>query len=275
MKYLANAKINLFLKVKGKREDGLHELEMINLPISLCDEIDIVESQRDSIHIDGLNIKETTIHKAVDLMKEEFGFSNHFSINAKKSIPTESGLGGGSSDAAFVIKGISDLLNLENETKKQAIASKIGADVNYFLINKPAIVKGVGEIIEPFELDKDYYILLVFPDKGCSTKEVYALCDSYEHGNIDIKACKEALVKGDEKTLGKLVANDLLPVAASINPEIKTLINKLKELGLSCVSMTGSGSTVFAISQDKNQLIMASENKNICSYRHIICKIIS
>ena len=274
MKYLANGKINLFLKIVGKRGQ-FHELEMITLPISLCDELEIEEAKMDKIHIDGLNDNNSTVHKALFLSRDRYGLKKGFKINVKKNIPMQSGLGGGSSDAAFVIKHISEAYGSGIDAASFNLANQIGADVPFFLINKPSIVKGIGDVIEPFELNKDYYILLLFPEEGCSTKEVYSLCDSYEHTKNDVKECKKALIDGDEDRLSKLIANDLLPAASKINKTIVPIIEELKKEGLKCVSMSGSGSTVFAISQDKEALIKASENKNICLYRPIICKIIS
>ena len=253
------AKINICLNVVGKRPDGYHELDMIMLPLKLHDSILFTELPNAKDHfvtIDdfslGLfqyNIATTSLQK----MEARYGFTNKFRITIHKVIPMQSGLGGGSSNAGCVINAVNSYLkwNLPYE-ELVALSTGLGADIPFFLTNKPARCTGIGEKVEFINVKNDYYVLLVKPEAGCSTQGVYQVSDKMELPMGDVEKVKEALEKGDDDLLAQSIFNALEQPAISLVPEIQIIKDKLKLAGLKIVQMTGSGSCVFALSTDKH-----------------------
>ena len=274
------AKINLCLDVVGQREDGYHLLDMIMLPLELHDTL-ILETTLKSTNFVTLddfavgNSQYNTVSNAIDRIDEIKPLNTKFRINLHKVIPMKAGLGGGSSNAAFIIKAISEYkrLDLTNEEMYQ-IATKIGADVPFFITNKPARCRGIGEQIEPINVKNNYHVLIVKPEGGCGTKEVYELCDkekNWPHGGVDI--VKKALEEGDDELLASSIFNVLEQSSIKLVPEIQTIKDELKEMGFKIVLMSGSGSAVFALSTDKKFIKKAAkklENK----YNVIVTKVL-
>lgn len=253
------AKINVCLDITGVREDGYHLLDMVMLPLELHDTLLIEETPRaidNYITLDDFVMGDSeynTVTNAIDYIQEIRPLNTKFKIDLHKVIPMKAGLGGGSSNAAFTIKAINEYkkANLTDE-EIQNIAVRIGADVPFFIKNKPARCKGIGDVVEPINVKNNYYVLLVKPELGCSTKEVYTLCDKnkeWPHGNVD--AVVKALEDGDDKALASSIFNVLENPSIKLVPEIQIIKDKLKELGFDIVMMTGSGSAVFALSTDK------------------------
>ena len=253
------AKINICLNVVGKRPDGYHELDMIMLPLKLHDSILFTELPNAKDHfvtIDdfslGLfqyNIATTSLQK----MEARYGFTNKFRITIHKVIPMQSGLGGGSSNAGCVINAVNSYLKLNLPYEELVtLSTGLGADIPFFLTNKPARCTGIGEKVEFINVKNDYYVLLVKPEAGCSTQGVYQVSDKMELPMGDVEKVKEALEKGDDDLLAQSIFNALEQPAISLVPEIQIIKDKLKLAGLKIVQMTGSGSCVFALSTDKH-----------------------
>jgi 4-diphosphocytidyl-2C-methyl-D-erythritol kinase len=253
------AKINICLNVVGKRPDGYHELDMIMLPLKLHDSILFTELPNAKDHfvtIDdfslGLfqyNIATTSLQK----MEARYGFTNKFRITIHKVIPMQSGLGGGSSNAGCVINAVNSYLKLNLPYEELvALSTGLGADIPFFLTNKPARCTGIGEKVEFINVKNDYYVLLVKPEAGCSTQGVYQVSDKMELPMGDVEKVKEALETGDDDLLAQSIFNALEQPAISLVPEIQIIKDKLKLAGLKIVQMTGSGSCVFALSTDKH-----------------------
>lgn len=252
------AKINICLNVVGKRKDGYHELDMVILPLELHDSILFTElrNARDhfvtiddySLKLFQYNIATATIEK----MQSVYHFPQKFRITIHKNIPMQSGLGGGSSNAGTVINAVNQYckLNMSDEDKIK-IATGLGADVPFFVFNKPARCRGIGEKIDFINIKNDYYVLLVKPEDGCSTQRVYEVSDTMDLPTGDISKVIEALETGDDNLLAKSIFNALEEPAISLVPEIQVIKNKLLMAGLKVVQMTGSGSAVFALSTDK------------------------
>lgn len=257
----AYAKINIFLDVLGRREDGYHDLKMVMLPVELHDSISISilpYSPHSSVVCDHVELKATKynmVNKTLLAMKEKYSFEENFTIVVHKEIPIAAGLGGGSSNAAATMKAIYSILKI-NDTldNKLALAKSLGADVPFCLLNQPALVEGIGEKITPIKLRDNWYVLIVMPDIGLSTKDVFTKADTMELGHGDADEVIDALVKGDEDRLGKAMYNSLQAVSVSMNPEIQPIIDLMKSDGVSAVMMSGSGSSVFAISKNKMKL---------------------
>lgn len=265
----AYAKLNLVLNVTKNKKENYHEIKSLMIPISLHDSIDISllkEGNATYVTCDSFELageQFNTVTHVVNLLREKYKFKEHFRIIIYKRIFIAGGLGGGSSDAAAVILAINKILKLNMSDEEMIeIARKVGSDVPFFLFNKPAIVSGTGENIKSLPaFKKQYYCLIVKPTKGLSTGEVYKKFDEMncDSSNTDINRVIEGY-DDNEFTLGSLISNDLETPAIQMCPEIQTLKDELiKNHGLGCVLMTGSGSTIFALSSNKKQLFKIFE----------------
>ena len=255
MRERAYAKINLCLDVAGRREDGYHELKMIMVPVDFYDvlEMNIAEETSLSLNRTYLPVNDkNTIIKAIRVMKETFGIRENFACVLNKHIPTRAGLAGGSADAAAAIRMICRMLRMDLSTEELlAAGAKVGADVPFCIINRPAFVTGIGEKIIPFECHTDFEILLVKPRKGVSTKDAFELADRTETEHPDCRKMMEALILNDYDGVVGALGNSLEPAAVTLVSEIRTVKERLTELGFDGVLMSGSGSTVFGITKDR------------------------
>jgi len=253
----AYAKINIYLDVVGKRDDGYHVLDMVMLPLELHDSIELndVPYLKDSyVTCDKVELKETKynlINKTLSEMRKRYGIKKNFAITVHKEIPISAGMGGGSSNAAAVIKALKTMCKIELSPEEELdLALSLGADVPYCLINKPSHVTGIGETVEPIKLKKQFFVLVIKPELGLSTKTVFEKADNVEleHGNVNDVI--KALETGDEDLLAKSAFNSLEKVAIEMVPQIKEIKNMLHKDGFKTVLMTGSGSCVFALTTD-------------------------
>ena len=258
----AYAKINLVLNVKDKRTDGFHNIETVMLPLKLHDsiEIDVIDGERgdDFIVCDNFKVgiaKYNLCHKAIQVAREMWGFKESFDVQIHKNIFLQSGLGGGSADAAVVLKAIVKALKIK--VKKEELieaATKIGSDVPFMLFNKPALVTGIGNKIEQIMVDDgfyDYHVLLVKPSEGISTTRIYSEYDQIdEKDNFEVSKVVEFLKKGDEN-LKKYIGNSLEKPGIYIVPEIQKIKNSLIEKGFEMAFMTGGGSCVVGLTKNK------------------------
>lgn len=259
------AKINIALNVLGKEENGMHQIDTIMLPLELHDSLEIQELKANKDSFVTLadyrvgeiphNIVTTALQKMLALK----GSNNKFKININKNIPLSAGLGGGSSNAAATMLGIKNMLKLSiTKEKMNQIAFEIGSDVPFFLTNVPARVRGQGEKIEPIFVKNNYYVLIVKPFEGLSTREVYEKSDELTLEKVDIDSVVQALKEGDDATLAQVMKNALEKPALKLLPEIAEIKEKLFSMGFEMVLMSGSGSAVFAMSTDKKALRRAS-----------------
>lgn len=237
MKVRNNAKINLNLKITGFK-DGYHMLDSIFVPISIYDDIEIIESNFDEITGMNINKEDNIIFKAINLIRSRYNINKHFKVIINKKIPIQAGLGGGSSNAAAILKALNEMLELKiNEKTMISLALELGSDVPFFIYNKPARVKGRGEQITIIKDFNKIYGVLVFDDLFFSTKEVYSTYDRIE--------------KKDD-------LNNDLENAARIMPGGKRIIeieSVLKENGAYQASLTGSGGAIFGLFETKEAAI--------------------
>lgn len=257
----AYAKINVYLDVISKREDGYHNLEMVMLPLELHDTIEIESliGLKDSYvtcdHVELQETKYNLINTTVCKLRDLYHFKQNFNIKVHKEIPISAGLGGGSSNAAAALKAFNHLLKLKiDEEKMNEIAKTIGADVPFCLYNKPALVKGIGEEITPINLKTQYNVLIIKPERGLSTKHVFEKADSIELDHGDVNKVVDALKKGDDDLLAESMFNSLEKASLQMVPEIQDVKDMLKKDGLKMVMMSGSGSAVYALSRDFNKM---------------------
>ena len=272
------AKINVSLRVLGKKEDGYHNLEMVNLPIDLHDVISVDKLGGGDTYIicDDLRLmglKTNLCQKAVEAMRNHFHFKENFMIHIHKEIPFAAGLGGGSSNAACVMMAINSLLKLKATNEELAeIGRPLGADIPFFFYLKPAKVTGIGEIIEPIKCLHPYYCLLVKPEKGLATKDVFAACDSFEPKRIDTDGVVKALANGNDELLAKSIGNDLMAAAVKLLPEVGEVYSSLMDDGFHICQMSGSGSTVYALSTNLKKCKEAEKKYSKLGYITILTK---
>ena len=254
MREYANAKLNLCLNVKSRRSDGYHELEMIMVPLTLHDTLDVEIADEMSLisNVDMPMDTSNTIIKAVEVMRKHFGFQESFAIRVDKCIPMQAGLAGGSSDGAAMLRCINELLQLHISIEDLAqIGKEIGADVPFCVYNQPAIVKGIGEKIETFTLPKAYHVLLVKPKEGVSTKLCFESLQLDTAIHPDCHLLQQALEDNHTEEIRRHMQNTLESSAFKILLKIETIKQELMKEGFPYVLMSGSGSTVFALSEDE------------------------
>lgn len=255
----AKAKVNLALLVTG-HQDGLHELDMLNAPISLYDELWIEPSDRDEIISDFYLPESNTITKALKALKEN-GLQGNYRITLKKHIPEQAGLGGGSADAAALLKGVNEWKKLGLDEKAlMKIGFSIGADVPTCLYERPARVKGAGQFVEPVIWDQNRQVLLVKPDFGIPTGPCFARYDELTSINEDTRAAKaqsdrgeilQELLERDWDGFVKNTRNDLELAAFAMEPRLKRL-KEILEKKAKRVMMSGSGSTLIVFDEPEN-----------------------
>jgi len=240
MKLLSSAKINLNLKINSEIKDGLHTLNSLFIPIDLYDEIEIIEiDEASDIITFSPNIElngKSTIEKSLNLLRENNSFSNHFEIRVTKNIPTESGLGGGSSNAGVIINYLCKTYDLEVPTNED-IAKKIGSDVPYFVGGKVALVSGIGEKVESQEDIGDLDILIAVPYEKISTADAYKTFDELGDQNYFEKT----------KINNIDLFNNMWKPAVIIEPKIQEHKDYLEEVFSIKFFMSGTGSTLFGI----------------------------
>lgn len=250
----AYAKINLCLDVVNKRADGYHNLDMIMLPLQLHDTLEISISTQHEAYSDDLSVamdEHNTIIKARDLMIETYQLKEKFKIVLHKQIPSQAGMAGGSADAAAVMRAIADLCHLDVSIEELSmLGKKVGADVPFCVYSTPAQVQGIGEIVKPFTFNYQPHVLLVKPPMGVSTKEAFQRIDfeNGEHPHSD--EVIQILSEQKYHLLPQYAKNTLEASAFELVPEIATIKQTLKDMGLEMSLMSGSGSTVFALSED-------------------------
>ncbi|MFH0947850.1 MAG: 4-(cytidine 5'-diphospho)-2-C-methyl-D-erythritol kinase [Elusimicrobiota bacterium] len=246
MKIKANAKINLFLDVLGKRKDGYHNIKTIFQEVSLSDDIFIMGTVPNGLFPNGIKIlcdmpgvptdKKNLVYKAVELLEKHCGIKKAVEIKIKKKIPVGAGLGGGSSDAAAVLIGLNKLWNLKLHKNQLAkIGKKIGADVPFFTYGGGRCLgEGIGDKLTPLKVRKTEWYVLVIPPYQISTKFVYSRLAETKKSDI----------------LNKHF-NRLEDVVLPLYPEIKKIKDLLIESGAEFSLMSGSGSCVFGLVKNK------------------------
>ncbi|WP_294608955.1 4-(cytidine 5'-diphospho)-2-C-methyl-D-erythritol kinase [uncultured Bacteroides sp.] len=246
-----NAKINLGLNIVEKRPDGYHNLETIFYPVPVEDalEVNILNEGNEKVrlHQAGLEIEgeaeNNLVVKAYKLLDAEFNLPP-VDIHLFKHIPSGAGLGGGSSDAAYMLKLLNEKFSLEltNETLEE-YAARLGADCAFFIRNTPTYAEGIGNIFSPISLSlKGYQIVLVKPDIFVSTREAFAQIKPHRQ-EIPLKE----VIKCPMEEWRELMVNDFEESVFPQFPDIKEIKEKLYKQGAIYAAMTGSGSSVFGL----------------------------
>lgn len=243
-----NAKINVGLNVIRKREDGFHELQTLFYPVkSLFDILEIEKSEEFSIEIEGADwpAEKDLCAKAFHLMQERYGIGN-VSIRLKKQIPVGAGLGGGSADCAFTVRGLAEMFGLElAEKEMEEVAGVLGSDCAFFIKNRPQWGEGRGEILtEAEDYLEDFDIVVEMPEgEKVSTAQAYGSIRPRQK-SPSVREIVSSLKPEEWK--GRL-ENDFEESVFPEHPKIKQLKEKMYEKGAVYASMSGSGAAVFGI----------------------------
>ena len=260
MNLLSPAKINLFLQITGKRQNGYHDLFTLMCCISLYDTVSLsfgakhttvscsdpeVPEDESNLAVRAANLFFKTVHK-----------NEGVKIGLDKQIPVAAGLGGGSSNAASVLLGLNRYYGQPlSQDKLISIGLSIGADIPFFIFRKPATASGIGEKLEAYEGLKPFQILLVCPKFAVSTKEIY------KNLNLKLTKCnkklRDAFFKKKIFDIEKHLCNDLEEVTASICPDVNKAKEALLSHGAMGALMSGSGPAVFGIFPDFNKAKIA------------------
>ena len=255
MKTEAYAKVNFTLDVYGTRPDGYHALRSVVMPISLSDTLEIESTEDGSIasdtgYDDDLCVKAARVLKSsVSSLPSYLGAV----IRVTKRIPAGGGLGGGSADAAAVLRALNELWELELPLPELAeIGAQVGSDVPALVLGGAVLMEGRGERVQDLRLKTgDLNLVLVNPGVASSTREVYAMCGAREKdASSPTDAMVAALKAGDFAQIVAATSNDLQAPAVKLHPEIADALTSLRTAGATGVTMSGSGSCVFGFVPD-------------------------
>ncbi len=265
---LAPAKLNLSLAVLARREDGFHEIESLMVPVSLADTLEVRSQPMPGVTLrvryagelaagsgallardvptDGRNL----VIRAAELLAAEAGIDRGLEVDLIKRIPSGAGLGGGSSDAAAVLRAAACVWGLDWSSERlAALGVRIGSDVPWFFAGGAAIASGRGERIDPVANLPDLAAVIACPGAGLSTAAVYGRCipDAARRG--DARRLADALATGGLPAGLPFMTNALEPPARSLSPEIDRVLRDLEEAGGFAPRLTGSGSACFALAR--------------------------
>ena len=272
MKIEACAKVNFTLDVYGTRPDGYHALRSVVMPISLADTLEIEAAADGSItsdtgYDDDLCVKAARVLKSsVSSLPSSLGAT----IHVTKRIPAGGGLGGGSADAAAVLRALNELWELELPLPELAeIGAQVGSDVPALVLGGAVLMEGRGERVQDLRLKTgDLNLVLVNPGVASSTKDVYATCGAREKdAPSPTDAMIAALKTGELAQIAAATSNDLQDPAVKLHPEIADALTSLRTAGATGVTMSGSGSCVFGFVPDAATAERISAELNFKGYQ--------
>ena len=253
----APAKINPYLKVLSRRDDGFHEIETLVLPVTLADGVQAVPAPELRLSIVGELAgdvpadEDNLVWRAAGALRDHVGESRGAHLLLSKRIPVAAGLGGGSADAAATLRALDRLwkrgLGIEGLIE---VAAGVGSDVPALLRTGPVIARGGGERVEPVDLPRTWWVLLSGKEK-ISAADAYAWWDSAERaGDSDLEPLLVALREGLVEEAGKLLRNDLQGPVIGHHPQIETAIGRVEDAGALGAIVSGSGPTVAGLARD-------------------------
>lgn len=257
----ACAKINLFLRVLGRRPDGYHEIETVFHSVDLCDELCFTRSDggfrletRLDDRVGGVLPAPTddlVVHAAAALLEARPGSPGAI-VSVTKRIPIAAGLGGGSANAAATLVALNDLWQLGlDEAELHTIAASLGSDVAYCLRGGPALGTSRGELLVALKAPQDLWFVLGITDARLSTAEVYARWQPADRPRAGIAELTAALERGDVAAVASLMHNDLEVAAMSLLPELHARKHALLEAGAHAACVSGSGPTLLGVASDE------------------------
>lgn len=253
------AKINLGLNVVERRSDGYHNLETVFYPVPICDALEVttMDPQFPSLYDCDLKVTNISIEgdeqrnlvvRAYELLKQDYPQLPRIHTHLHKAIPTQAGMGGGSSDCTYMLRLLNEQFHLQL-TQQQLLdyAAQLGADCAFFVVSKPAYAEGIGERLEPIPLNlSQYWIVVVRPNIPVSTKEAFSLI----HPHHPQKNCRE-IVMQPIKTWRDELVNDFEQSVFALHPEIALIKEQIYNMGAVYAAMSGSGSAVFGLFREE------------------------
>lgn len=248
-----NAKINIGLNILSKRSDGFHNISSCFYPIPFSDILEIVKADDFQFNSSGIEIPgdENLCIKAFELIKKDHAIGN-VKIHLHKIIPIGAGLGGGSSNATFTLIMLSDLFSLElSDRQLENYAAKLGSDCPFFVKNQPVMASGTGTDLTSLNFSlTGKYLVLLSPGIHVSTAEAYSgVTPKINHDKLENTIAQEPLSEWKN-----CIINDFEESVFALYPDIQEAKNELYEAGATYVSMTGSGSAIYAIFNKKPEL---------------------
>jgi 4-diphosphocytidyl-2-C-methyl-D-erythritol kinase len=263
-KIKAPAKLNIRLKVTGRRRDGYHELVSIMVPINLFDQLELSDTGGGGITLncEGVEVppdETNLVHKAARSFFSKTKCHEGIAIKLFKNIPVAAGMGGGSSDAAAILLALNEMWSKPlSPSELHTTAVELGADVPFFLIGRPALARGIGEILEPIVNWPKCWYVIVRPPLEVSTSWVYGnlklILTTTEYDYI-----KQTL-SGATVSIPQILENDLERVTSASFPIIETIKKSLIRAGAQGALMTGSGPSVFGVFPTKDLAFSAKQN---------------
>jgi len=253
------AKINLMLSVTGRREDGFHSLTSLVAPLEFGDSVRLsVEEGGCGIAVETTDPRlpvgrDNLAWQAADGFLERFGLTASVKIHIEKNVPIGAGLGGGSSNAAVVLKGLASLFEVKDRVALHELAASLGSDCPLFLISEPLVMRGRGDEIERLDLDTrgrlaGQSVVLFKPSFGISTAWAYqSLAESGAYTDQEVAEKRLEEWKGRSRSLGELLSNTFDSVVGTKYPSIPLLLEKVRSASGACCLMSGSGSACFAL----------------------------
>jgi len=259
-----NCKINLGLRIIGKREDGFHDLETVFYPIALIDALEVLPSGNSEIEFTGSglavdgNTADNLCVKAWHLLKKDFPQLPAIRIHLHKAIPMGAGLGGGSADAACMLKLLNERFRLNIPTPQlMDYALQLGSDCPFFINNKPALATGRGELMEDIALDLSAYrIVLINPGIHINTGWAFTKIKPAAPAGTTRKIIEQPVESWKDE-----LQNDFEAPVFEAHPQLKAIKDQLYAGGALYAAMSGSGSSLFGIFNTKTD-IASFQNKN-------------
>lgn len=273
MKVFPCAKINLGLNVVSRRPDGYHDLETVFFPVSIHDELDIHVSEEKGCHLEVVGIKQlcrpedNLVVKAYNMLNERYALPG-VGVRLTKNIPSQAGMGGGSSDGAYMIRALNELCSLNlSVVEMRQMAARLGADCAFFITAETSYAEGIGDQLSPVDFDgkqlfKDNYLVLIKPDVAVSTKEAYSGITP----RVPEKNCKEIVAMKPVSAWKECLINDFEDSIFPKLPILREVKDALYEAGALYASMSGSGSTIYGIFPKQTPSNILTKNDNISRY---------
>lgn len=255
----APAKINLSLDVLRKRDDGYHDVEMIMTTVDLADRIELNTLEEDRVEVALWsryvpNDERNLAYKAARAFKQKYNVKKGVHIKIDKVIPVSAGLGGGSTDAAAVLRGLNQLWNMNIPIDElAALGSTLGSDIPFCVYGSTGIAKGFGEIVEKLPSPPPFWVILAKPDIGVSTKTIFQRVQMNNIIHPNTEGVIQALHDKNFEKLCNSIGNSLETITTSLHPEVLYIKEKMRQAGASGVLMSGSGPTVYGLVEQESK----------------------
>jgi len=252
------AKINLALNIKQRYENGYHELDMIMVKVNLYDKLYFTRLFNDEIIITSNNSflptnSKNLVYQVIEKFKKVYKIKSGIKVHMIKTVPMQAGLGGGSSNAAVTLEAMDEMFGTRMSLEEKVEFIKdFGSDIPFFLYKETCRVSGLGDVIQPVENHlSGVKVILVKPFLGVSTKLVYKNVDMDTCDHPDIEKLLVAIKEDDYGTVVQNIKNSLQESAINIRPIIQTVMDKLNNLGVDVCMVSGSGTTIFALTKSE------------------------